>query len=138
MVSKQISPSINLENLISGSQISYVVTVNNTGTKIATGITLTDVLPSQLSYVSNTQGVPTIVGNQLTWNLADLNPGAQVSITLVANINNYPNAGMDLINTGIVTTSSRELLANNNQFVLTTHLSGISDVYITKTMSPIS
>jgi len=68
----------------------------------------------------------------------NLNPGASTSIILTGNINNYPNAGMDITNTGVITTASRESLITNNQFVLTTHLSGISDVYITKTSSAIS
>lgn len=115
-----------------------MITVTNTGSKAATGIVVTDTLPSQFSYVSNNYATPTIVANTLIRNIATLNAGASVNIILTGTLNTYPNSGMLLINTGSVTTASREISASNNQTVFTTVLSGIADLYITKTSSAIS
>lgn len=127
MITKQINPSINLDTLVSGSSISYIITVTNTWTDIATWITLTDILPSQLTFIPN----------QSTWTLANLNAGVSTSIVITWIINNYPITWFDIINTAITATPSRESTLTNNQTVLTTHLSWLSDVVITKTLSPI-
>ncbi|NCT22359.1 hypothetical protein GW781_14550, partial [bacterium] len=45
----------------------------NHGATTATGVVLTATLDSNLTYVSDTSGVvPTVIGNDVTWNLPDM------------------------------------------------------------------
>ena len=75
---KQASP---LE-VSSGGKLTYTLTLANRGPIPARGVEITDVLPAGLSYVPGSLtvlpatcslGAPTIVGQKLTWNIANGN-----------------------------------------------------------------
>ena len=62
--------------------MTYTLTVTNNGTASATGVTLTDTLPSGAAFVSATGGAkPT--GGVLTFTLGDLAAGADSKVTIV-------------------------------------------------------
>jgi len=57
-----------------GNALVGIQTTNH-GAAIATGVTLTVTLDSNLTYVSDTSGVvPSVSGNTVTWNLPDMAP----------------------------------------------------------------
>jgi adhesin/invasin len=69
-----------------GSTIVYTITVTNRGPDTATGIQVTDALPSRLSLVSaeTSQGTFTVATG--VWNVGELEPNASATLALTANV----------------------------------------------------
>ncbi len=65
-----------------GNTVTYTLTVTNQGTATATGVTLTDTLPSGVDFVSATGGATPTRG-VLTFTLGDLAAGADSKVTIV-------------------------------------------------------
>ncbi|MBX7070935.1 MAG: DUF11 domain-containing protein [Microthrixaceae bacterium] len=79
-----ISKTDGRSSLTPGDTTTYVLTISNVGSQDATGVVVTDVLPSPLVFESCsascvTTGLPTI-----TWPAVDLASGASVSRTVTA------------------------------------------------------
>lgn len=71
--------------LLVGSNIVYELTASNAGPSVATGVVVTDNLPSQLDFVSNDCGA-SFVDPTLTWNVGTLAPGASAVCTLTVQV----------------------------------------------------
>jgi uncharacterized repeat protein (TIGR01451 family) len=70
-----------------GDTLTYTIQWTNKPTSLvpALGVQITDILPPEVSYVTNSAtGGATLVGNVLIWDLGDLAIGAQGSITYKA------------------------------------------------------
>lgn len=91
-LSKQLSSLLKLKvtpqpagTVKQGDNVTYTVTVTNTGTEAATGVVLNEVLPAATTLVS----MATLNGqcdtNQLTCTLPDLAAGAATQVKLVVN-----------------------------------------------------
>jgi uncharacterized repeat protein (TIGR01451 family) len=65
-----------------GNNVTYALTVTNNGTAGATGVTLTDTLPSGATFVSATGGVTPLHGI-LNFPIGNLVAGADVNVTIV-------------------------------------------------------
>jgi uncharacterized repeat protein (TIGR01451 family) len=65
-----------------GTNVTYVLTVTNNGTATATGVTVTDTLPSSVTFVSATGGVAPVEG-ALNFSIGNLAPGASTSASIV-------------------------------------------------------
>ena len=63
-------------------QADYTVTVTNSGNSVASGVTLTDNLPSGLRLVNADPAPSSATATTATWNLGDLEPGDSVRITM--------------------------------------------------------
>ncbi len=73
-----------------GTQLTYTIVVSNSGPSTAQAVTVTDVLPAGLTFVSGTGpgGTPlTASGQTITVNIDSLAPEATQTITIVAQIN---------------------------------------------------
>ena len=68
--------------MFAGSPLTYALTVTNDGTGLATGVNLTDTLPSGVMFFSATDGVRPVSG-VLTFSIGDLDAGASASFTIV-------------------------------------------------------
>ncbi len=82
-VGVSIVPSQN--PVYAGSVLSYSVTLSNQGPSVATGLMMTDVLPSDVSLVSVTtdSGTCSTAGSTVTCAMNDLLPGSDALVTLV-------------------------------------------------------
>ena len=90
-----------------GQNLVYTVTIGNTGTAAATGVTVTDTLPSSTAYVSarfvSGSGTVAEASGTVTWTLgASLAPGQQVVVELVAKANTPLDTGTTITNTAKV------------------------------------
>ncbi|HPS70347.1 MAG TPA: S-layer homology domain-containing protein [Candidatus Cryosericum sp.] len=90
-----------------GQNLVYTTTIGNTGTAAATGVTVTDTLPSSTAYVSarfvSGSGTVAEASGTVTWTLAaSLAPGQQVVVELVAKANTPLDTGTTITNTAKV------------------------------------
>ena len=74
----------------SGSNITYTLSFTNMNQTGVTGVTLTDQLPTNVSFVSCTGG-GNHVGGVVSWTIGNLAPGAGGSFDLVVTVNEPPN-----------------------------------------------
>ncbi|MFN0052353.1 MAG: SdrD B-like domain-containing protein, partial [Planctomycetales bacterium] len=69
-----------------GSNVTFTVTVSNaTGFSTATGVTVKDILPAGLTYVSDNSGGAYVPGTGI-WTVGTLAPGASQAINIVATV----------------------------------------------------
>jgi len=76
-----------------GDNVTFTITVNNAGPSDATGVVVTDKLPSGFTYVSDT-GLGAYQSGSGSWSIGNLAIGANKSINIVAKVNatgNYNN-----------------------------------------------
>ncbi len=66
-----------------GETITYTLTVTNAGPNSATGVTVSDTLPTGLTYVSSAPAA-TVSGQTLSWTLGTLAASASQTITVTA------------------------------------------------------
>jgi len=85
-----------------GAQITYTVTVSNPSTAGATGVQVTDLLPSGLTYVSSSTSQGAYNHNTGLWAVGSLNPSTGATLTLTASVNTG-TGGMTIINWADIT-----------------------------------
>lgn len=98
--------------------ITYTLAFSNTGPGLATGVLITDVVPSALtglSFISSGALLTATGGISYTWAVADLSPGQGGIITITGQLNGPLGALPRLItNTATITTTAAELNPLNN------------------------
>lgn len=70
--------------VVSGGSLTYTITVRNTGANDASGVVVTDTLPSELDFVSATSslGACSQAGKTVTCNLGQVNAGVTATATI--------------------------------------------------------
>ena len=82
----EVSKTVDVATPAVGANVTFTVTATNAGPSAATGVSVTDVLPSGLTFVS---AAPTQGGYSSgtgVWTIGTLPVGASVSLALVANV----------------------------------------------------
>jgi uncharacterized repeat protein (TIGR01451 family) len=117
-----------------GETIQYVLTYGNTGTTIATGVVITDLLHSHLLTPAVTFAGPTIMprsGQNFVWDVDPLPPGAQGRITITANVDlDYRGT---LTNQAEISTTAPEVERFDNISALISTAVLIPDLVLEKT-----
>jgi len=86
-----------------GQTISYTLTIDNTGGSAAQDVTLTDTLPTHLTYVSSSPSGTYASGPRtVTWDLGAISPGGSATVTLTVQVNPGVPTGTDILNTANV------------------------------------
>lgn len=99
--------------LASNEAFSYTLNISNTSaTTAATGVVVSDILPTGVSYVSSTssQGTVGIVGSTLTATLGSIAPSAFATVT----INVSASSSGSIVNQATVTANEYDANLNNN------------------------
>jgi len=98
-----------------GGEITYTVTVSNPSTTNATGVQVTDLLPSGLTYTGNSTSQGTYNKDTGLWNVGNLNASTSATLTLTARVNTG-TAGTTIINWGNITSLNQTdpVLLNNS------------------------
>jgi uncharacterized repeat protein (TIGR01451 family) len=99
-----------------GGDITYTVTVSNPSTINATGVQVTDLLPSGLTYVGSSTSQGAYNNTTGLWNLGNLNGSSNATLTLSASVN-AGTAGTTIINWGNITAAdppADPVLLNNS------------------------
>ena len=68
-----------------GDTVTYTVTVNNAGPNVATNVSLSDVLPGGLSFLSS-GGTGTYTNSTGVWNVGSVTSGSTQTLTIVATV----------------------------------------------------
>ncbi|MCP3952150.1 MAG: DUF11 domain-containing protein, partial [Desulfobacterales bacterium] len=82
----ELEKTANVNSAVVGDLVTYTLTVSNSGPATATGVTVQDILPSGLSYVSSNGAYVPATG---IWTIGNIASGGNASIqitTLVTNI----------------------------------------------------
>jgi uncharacterized repeat protein (TIGR01451 family) len=117
-----------------GGTLVYTIGVTNFSPLPATGITVTDVLPVGLNYVSGSasQGTVSAVGNLVTANVGTLAPGAGAVVT----IQTTPTLAGNFTNSASVTASETDLNPANNTAQTSTLVNPAADLAVAITTTP--
>ena len=101
-----------------GQNLTYTITVQNSGGADAAGTSVSDVLPAGVTFVSSSSSAGSVSnsGGTVTANLGTLAAGASDTITIVVT----PNAAGTLVNTASVTTTSPNSSQNTTATVSST------------------
>ncbi len=95
-----------------GSTATYTIIVTNTSAvTTATGVTVTDILPSGVTYVSQTTTSSTYNDTLGTWDIGSMGPNATDTLTITTTINDDSRT---IDNTATVTSGSFDPVSINN------------------------
>ncbi len=95
----ELTQTVNNPNPDVGDQITFALTLTNKGPGIASGIEVTDLLPSELSFVSAFTVQGTYNSTTGVWDVGNLRDNLSRTLTITANVN---TAG-SIINTAEIT-----------------------------------
>jgi uncharacterized repeat protein (TIGR01451 family) len=81
---------------------------NQSGTSPATGVQITEILPAQVTCVPGSAEGAVLVGNTLTWDLGNLNPGAIGSVRYQMEVNTNAPAGQSFTDTAMILSAEND------------------------------
>jgi uncharacterized repeat protein (TIGR01451 family) len=99
-----------------GDWVTYTLTYANTGSRLAQGVAITDPLASALTdagVVSSGAVITPRAGSRYAWDVADLVPGGEGTITVTARIS--PTFQGVISNTAVIATSGVDVNPGNNR-----------------------
>jgi uncharacterized repeat protein (TIGR01451 family) len=113
---------------------TYTITVTNNGPQQASGVTVNDTLPTQITlFAPPTTNVGTCgATNPITCNIGTLNNGASATISIQV----QPTTIGTATNTATVTGTQTDPNSGNNSSTATVQIVGTADLQITKTTQP--
>jgi uncharacterized repeat protein (TIGR01451 family) len=112
-----------VEPIVPGQTLTYSVQVTNSGPSDATGVTLTDMLPACVTFVSATSSQgdpPTQSAGVVTANLGGLAAGATATVTIQVTVNSSTTGTLE--NTATVTSPTPDANVENNSAVESTEV----------------
>ncbi len=109
-----ITKTDSVDPVAAGGNLVYTLIVTNSGPATATGVVVTDNLPTGLSFVSGSSTVGTVsnVGNAVTVNVGTLATGATATVTLNTTVASTTTGTIS--NTATVTSSENDTNTTNN------------------------
>ncbi len=113
-ITKSASPN----PVMQGNTLTYTLGVTNNGPATATNVTVTDTLPSQVSFVSATssQGTCSQANGIVTCSLGSIISGATATVTIAVTATTLSQA----VNTATVSATQTDPVASNNTATTTT------------------
>lgn len=95
--------------LLIGSTLTYTLTASNAGPSGATGVAVSDTLPANLNYVSNTCGA-TVAGQVVTWSIGAIASGGSSTCDIVTTVSTFG----PIDNTAVITGADMDPNSANN------------------------
>ena len=95
-------------------QVIYTITVTNNGPDAATAVSLSDLLPSGLTYVSDNASVGSYATSTGIWTIGTLASGATSTLSIAATVNSDDTNGEVITNTATVSSETSDSNSGNN------------------------
>lgn len=133
IVNLAVTKTVNNTNPAVDSNVTFTINVQNLSSNNATGVVVTDLLPTGYDFISSTQGTYNSLTRTLTRNIANLAGSSSSSFTITARV----RAGGNHNNRVSVTSNQCDTNpANNSASVsVTPNLSNTFDLAVTQTVS---
>ena len=129
-----ITKSDSPDPVSSGQELTYGITVHNAGPSSSSGVTVTDTLPSGVTYTSATpsQGTCSQASGTVTCSLGTVVTGANASVDIKV----VPTSGTSITNQATVSATTVDPVLVNNAASATTTVDPVADLSLTKSDSP--
>jgi LPXTG-site transpeptidase (sortase) family protein len=128
----------NVTTVVPGQYLTYTLAITNVGTIPASSIVITDILPTTLTYITDTLGInhTTPSTGYIVWKpTGSLNPNTAISFKMQVRVaTSLPSATTSIVNTLSASTGSPEANLANNSDQVTITASGTPTINITKTV----
>ena len=126
-----VKKSVNKTSALPGDQLVYTIGYANTGNAAASGVVISDPLPSRTTFISATGG-GTNTNGTVTWNIGTVNAGASGSVTLTVVLDaTFPGGTTIVNNTATLSATGVSSLAGSTS----TSVSASQKLSITKVIS---
>jgi uncharacterized repeat protein (TIGR01451 family) len=124
------------EEVVAGEQLTYTLQVGNLGPSQATGVTVEDILPPNVSFVTatSTQGTATHAGGTVIVNMGNMAAGQTETVTIVVTV--APTARETMTNRATVTGNEPDADPDNNEDEISTPVRPLINLTITKADDP--
>ncbi|MCX8094590.1 MAG: DUF11 domain-containing protein, partial [Caldisericia bacterium] len=91
VIDLSLTKSVNNSNPNVGSNITFTITLNNSGPSQATGVQVTDLLPSGYTYVSHIASQGTYNPTNGLWSVGTINSGSSATLQITVTVNSSGN-----------------------------------------------
>ncbi|WP_244930731.1 isopeptide-forming domain-containing fimbrial protein [Nocardioides sp. W7] len=119
-------------SVLAGEQLGYTLTTTNVGPSDALASTLTDTLPAYLTFVSlDDEERCSVTGQVVSCDYGTLAPGATRTVHVTVQVD--PARTTPVTNAVDVTTTTPDTAPGNNHSQVTTPVTPVADVSVTKT-----
>ena len=125
-----VTKTVSNPNPALNGNVTFTVTATNNGPEVGTGVSVNDLLPAGLTYVSSTPSVGTYTPGTGVWAVGTLANGASATLALVATATTVS----PVINTATITTTSTDSNGLNNSASATVNVLD-ANLAVTKTVS---
>ena len=123
-------------SVVAGQTVNYTLTFHNDGNQAATGVTLTDTLPANTTFVSASNG-GLLSGNVVTWSIGSMPVGSIITRTVSVQVNDPLPAGVTSITNSATVTdddaNGPDPTPANNTDTDIDSLASTPDLVVTKT-----
>jgi uncharacterized repeat protein (TIGR01451 family) len=119
--------------VVRGQNLSYVIEVNNTGDEIAYNVTLVEIYPSDVSFITSSPAPS--AGND-TFSLGNLSPNQSATVNITVTVGAFVPNGTILINTANATFANLSGAGSSSTGTAMTTVLGFPVVNVTKADSP--
>jgi uncharacterized repeat protein (TIGR01451 family) len=132
----QIAKIDTADPVLAGALFTYSITVTNNGPSAASGATVADALPGELTFnAAGSSPECTASGQDVTCDIEDLSAGAEVTLTIAVRTDPALEDGTTLMNTASVSGNESDPNAGNNSAQQWTTVNREADLRITKSAS---
>lgn len=121
--------------VLPGADVTYTLTYQNDGPSDAVGVAVTDVLPAEVTYVSDDAGCVELVTNVLQCDVGLVPAGGGGTISVVATVDASTPGGL-ISNSAAVNSFTTDPDNANNTASAQTEVTATADLSITKADSP--
>jgi LPXTG-site transpeptidase (sortase) family protein len=133
-----VAKKTNVTSVVPGQTLTYTLAITNVGTIPASQIIITDVLPTNLTYITDTLGInhTTPSTGNIVWKpSASLNPNSVIRFQLRVQVATaLTGSSTSIVNTLKASTSSPEATLTNNSVQATVTATGSPTINITKSV----